>query len=151
MGADCKSVAKATKVRILDPPHGEQTAPVPAKRPYGGRPHLSHRVPPGTGRSHRSRRIRVGGYLRRFLSSGGPLQSVHAEPVRPRTHCWRLVDKRRRSSHTALASPERASQVGGQRWPSSSMLCPISRTDRRPSSRASPKPLRGARSEERRV
>jgi len=33
--------------------------------------------------------------LRRFLSSGGPLQSVHAEPVRPRTHCWRLVDKRR--------------------------------------------------------
>src|SRR5215471_13928535 len=27
MGADCKSVAKATKVRILDPPPGTTTAP----------------------------------------------------------------------------------------------------------------------------
>jgi hypothetical protein len=27
MGADCKSVAKATKVRILHPPPGKQTAP----------------------------------------------------------------------------------------------------------------------------
>jgi hypothetical protein len=32
MGADCKSVAKATKVRILDPPHGARTAPDRLKR-----------------------------------------------------------------------------------------------------------------------
>ena len=35
MGADCKSVGKPSKVRILHPPHGAQKGPHQPKRPVG--------------------------------------------------------------------------------------------------------------------
>jgi hypothetical protein len=48
MGADCKSVAKATKVRILDPPHARRTAPDLLQRgqgPFPSHPTQTHRIP----------------------------------------------------------------------------------------------------------
>src|SRR5262249_2071769 len=52
MGADCKSVAKATEVRILDPPRTGLEAPPPGETRVTGPSYWSHSVPLGTARPH---------------------------------------------------------------------------------------------------
>lgn len=60
MGADCKSVAKATEVRILYPPPQGKRSPSPAETAVRGFSRWSHWVSLGMARSHWSCRIRVG-------------------------------------------------------------------------------------------
>jgi hypothetical protein len=54
---DCKSVAKATKVRILDPPHAVRTASDLRTTRPGAVPVQSHQGPPDSGQTIRSRQM----------------------------------------------------------------------------------------------